>query len=135
MARDAMSAFLTMYPADFFYEHAGYSYDPANETPEQGRRRGAEELARASLEGFARHWSAVWEIDPDITSRDWDTDSPEHETWVCYVYDEHGEPIGSLGGVDFGPDGDPTGDPYARVVEAELAAEHLQELARVVVAP
>jgi hypothetical protein len=130
-----MSAFLAMYPADFFYEHAGYSYDPANETQEQGRRRNAEELARASFEGFARHWSAFWEIDPDITSRDWDTESPERATWCCEIFDEDDEPIGSLGGVDLGPDGDPTGDPYARVVEAELAAEHFWELARAVVTP
>ena len=33
--------------ADFFYEHAGWSYDPLAETPEEGRRRNSETLARA----------------------------------------------------------------------------------------
>lgn len=120
------NGFTSMYPASFFYKHAGYSYGP-DETPETGRRRCAETLERAAFEAMARRWSAEWEIDPDITSRDWDDESPERETWVCYVYDETGEIIGSLGGVDFGEDGDPS-DPYGVVVETEIAADALREL-------
>jgi hypothetical protein len=37
--------------------------------------------------------------------------------------DKAGKVVQSLGGVDFGRDGDPWGQPYARVVEAELALE------------
>ena len=35
----------------FFYENAGYSYDPKTETPEQGRIRCARDLADAEMVG------------------------------------------------------------------------------------
>ncbi|MDE2097386.1 MAG: hypothetical protein KGL39_09095 [Patescibacteria group bacterium] len=45
----------------FFLEHAGYSYDPAVETKEQGRKRCARDLARAERYGRAQGWSLLVE--------------------------------------------------------------------------
>ena len=39
-----------MTPAEFFFTHAGYSYDPKTETPEQGRAKCAQRLAEAEEE-------------------------------------------------------------------------------------
>jgi hypothetical protein len=119
-----------MTPTEFFYEHAGYSYDPAKETADQGRERCARELAKA--EAYARRAGIEfsWEVDRDCLSSDWldpsedgGRDNSPWYTWICTAYDESGSAMASLGGVDFGRDGSPHGDPYGRVVEAELAAE------------
>lgn len=47
----------------FFYNHAGFSYDPKTETPEQGRARCAKLLAKA--EEFAIEESIRFEWMPD----------------------------------------------------------------------
>jgi hypothetical protein len=115
----------------FFAEHAGGSYDPRTQTPEQGKQAGAERLALAEATARELGFSFEWSIDPDVTSADWVTKGRDGskgrdpwQTWVCLVHDADGEVIGSLGGIDFGRDGKPWGDPYRRVVEAELALEH-----------
>lgn len=114
--------------AQFFFEHAGSSYNPARETPEQGRERCARNLAAA--EGIAREAgvSFAWSEDPDVDSSDWRDDCKPYATWECVAYDAAGNACGSLGGIDFGPDGSPYGDNYRRVVEAELAAECVDEI-------
>jgi hypothetical protein len=99
----------------FFYEHAGWSYDPATETSDEGRWRGAEVLARAEREARARGWSVEWEYDPDP---DPVTDYPQYR--VALVNDER-EILASIGSVDLGPDGGPDAHPYVRVLGAELA--------------
>jgi hypothetical protein len=48
-----------------------------------------------------------------------------YKQWVCCMFDENGELVQSLGGVDFGRDVEPWGPPYRRVVEAELALEEM----------
>lgn len=58
-------------PEQFFYEHAGYSYDPLTETPEQGRQRGATVLAQAERESRDAGDSYEWRIDTDSSSADW----------------------------------------------------------------
>jgi hypothetical protein len=52
------------------------------------------------------------EDDPDGTV------TGEHPAWIATLYDPQGTLAASLGGIDA-----PEGDPYRRVVEAELALE------------
>lgn len=114
-------------PVGFFYQHAGYSYNPATETPEQGRRKCARALARAERAGSDAGLGFRWSIDPDTDSSDWNDDPEPWAQWVCECVDADGETVACLGGIDFGRDGEPWGDPYQRVVEAELAAEALSK--------
>jgi len=108
----------------FFYEHAGYSYDLKTETPEQGRARCAASLAQAEKEARERGFSFEWSIDQTTDSSDFSDEEPR-ALWECLCRDENGVAVGSLSGIDFGRDGQPWGDPYRRVVEAEVASEAL----------
>lgn len=112
-----------MTPYAFFFKHAGYSYDPARETALQGRRRCARVTAAAERKAREAGCAFAWEVDPYATSADWSDESPAWAQWTCVMYSAEGEVLASLGAVDFGRDGEPWGDPYRRVVEAELAAE------------
>ncbi|MEN3280060.1 MAG: hypothetical protein V7607_1200 [Solirubrobacteraceae bacterium] len=100
-------------------EHGGYSYHPTLETPEEGRVRCALALARAERELQARSdVFVVWEDDCDGTA------DGERPAWGCVLYRWRDEEVTSpavltsLWGIDA-----PEGDPYRRVVEAELALE------------
>ncbi len=104
--------------AQFFYDNAGYSYDPKAETPTEGRTLRALNLAAA--EGFARAAGVSFEWVPDPYA-----DEPDQ--WGCKLYDAAGQVQQSLWAIDFGPGGSPWGDPYRRVVEAELSAEYMAE--------
>jgi hypothetical protein len=111
----------------FFYEQAGWGYRPGVETEEQGRQRGARQLAEA--EAWADGPGALvfeWEDDPDADMS-------------CACGEDHGPAFGcivrregerdvlaSLWSVTFGVAAFAT-DPYKRVVEAELALEVLRE--------
>lgn len=110
--------------ARFFYEHAGYSYNAATETAEQGRERCARNLAAA--EGIAREAgvSFDWSIDTDADSSEFSDDEP-YALWECVAYDCAGNIVASLHAIDFGPDGSPHASDYRRVVEAELADEYI----------
>jgi hypothetical protein len=108
---------------EFFAAHAGFSYDPRTETPEQGKRASAARLADAEARASAAGVSFEWSIDPDTDSSDWSDETPAYAVWQCLARGADGAVIGSLGGVDFGPDGEPWGDPYRRVVEAEIASD------------
>lgn len=101
----------------FFYDHAGWSHDPKTETSEQGRERCARALAKAEDDGRNAGLSFEWSADHDC-----ERTRRNAEMWQCACYDVHGRVVASLGGVDFGPEG-LHGDPYRRVVEAELALE------------
>ncbi len=115
-------------PAAFFYEWAGYSWDPKTETQEQGRARGASELADAERIAREAGASFAWSIDPDIDSRSFSTRRPVWQLWQLIVHAPDGEVLTALGGVDFGRDGEPWGDPHRRVCEAECALEVLDQL-------
>lgn len=104
----------------FFAEHAGYSYDPATETPKQGRLRCAAELASAAMRAFEDGCSFEWSVDPD-GARYYDGESATE--WACVMRNSSGAVCGSLSGIGLG-ESDPWSDPYRRVVEAELALEH-----------
>lgn len=119
-----------MTPYQFFHKHAGYSWTPGKETKAQGRARCAKALAAA--EKAARESGAWfdWSIDPCASSADWIERGKDGgpgrkpwQVWQCAMYDESGACVASLHSIDFGRDGEPYGDPYRRVVEAELASE------------
>lgn len=115
-------------PYQFFFEHAGFSYDPATETPQQGRARCAKALAAAEKNARESGTSFEWSIDPDVTAADMIENvrrNNDYSLWQCVARDETGDVRASLHGIDFGPDGEPWGDPYRRVVESELASEFL----------
>jgi hypothetical protein len=109
----------------FFFDRAGYGYDPKIETPEQGRARDAQELAEAEARAKRAGLRFVWEVDPDIDSSHFSDEVPPWDQWQCTAL--CGGRVGYLGGVDFGRDGTPHGDAYARVVEAEIALEWFAE--------
>ncbi len=106
----------------FFLKHAGYSYGPG-ETPLQGRRRCAKTLAAAEQRASDAGVSFEWDIDPETTSADFTDEYPAWNLWTCLARDANGEVFSSLCGIDFGRDGEPWGNPYRRVIEAELACE------------
>lgn len=109
-------------PAEqFFYDNAGYCHNPATETEEQGRRSGAVALARAEERMKAGPYLINVEPDPEPYDGDAPYDGP---TWVVTLHSvadsTRPEPLGSVGGVACYE-----GDPYMRVVAAELASEYL----------
>lgn len=110
-------------PFAFFLDHAGYSYQPATENEYAGRVRGALALASAEADATDAGASFDWQIDQDIDSSEWCDERPAWQTWQCCIRDAKGELLNSLGGIDFGRDGEPWSEPYKRVVEAELALE------------
>lgn len=106
----------------FFLEHAGWGYDPATETPEDGRHRGAVALAKAEAWLVERPGFTVkWEQDRDYDPKDYDCGDMPDVGWSCFVSD--GLETESLHGITFDGDGEPWGNPYARVVVAELALD------------
>lgn len=108
---------------NFFYENAGYSYNPKTETKEAGRERCAIELAEAETEAARYGYAFVWDVDQDIDSSEFRDDCEPYATYNCTAYDSDGGIAASVCGCDFGPEGYKPGDSYARVVQAELAAE------------
>ena len=109
----------------FFYENAGYSYDPKTETKTKGRIRCAKSFASAETLATKRGLVYEWEYDEcgcsgcDCGSDDCACSSGEpHETLCCLLRDpESNQVLASLGGIC----GVTT--TYRRVIEAELAAE------------
>ena len=115
----------------FFADQSGWSYDPKRESPKAGRVRSAIRLADAEewaeSEGVAFNWDE--DTQPDRSGID-----HAGPIWECLAYPGDAYDVGpheSLSGVDLGESGYPTGpgrDPYARVVEAELAEQLREEL-------
>lgn len=117
---------MTMTPFEFFYEHAGYSYNPTiGETPEQGRARCAQALTHAERTAQQDGCSYEWRIDPVTDSRDFNNDPYPYRLWECIARDMYGNVFASLHAIDFGPEGTPWDSPYRRVVEAELASGYV----------
>jgi hypothetical protein len=112
----------------FFYEHAGFGYDPKTETREQGRIRCAVELADAEATGRRLGYGFEWEYDsdPDLSWMSAEERQLEHEVLCCRIPDPENTrySLASLCGIT---------DPdraYRRVVEAELAQEAIGALDR-----
>lgn len=105
----------------FFYDVAGFSYDPKTETEDEGRRRCARDLAAA--EERLQNGNYIVSVEPD--PEPWDGDFPyDGPLWIVTVWGAmSGRPntLGAVGSVAC-PSVD---DPYIRVVAAELAAEHI----------
>ena len=105
----------------FFYDNAAFMYDPAVETQEQGREHCASRLADVEQQARDMGYSFRWELD-GTDSSEFSDDPEPWVLWACTMYDEEGNVLESLGGIDFGKDGEPWGNPYRRVIEAELAS-------------
>jgi hypothetical protein len=108
-----------MKPAEFFYQHAGWSYHPTTETAEQGRRRSAATLATAEVWARDNGIEFEWEDDETINHmREFDCYDVEPQTCeTCIARNADGDVVASLGCID---DADTD---YRRVVQAELAYE------------
>lgn len=114
----------------FFYEHAGHSYMPGKETEEQGRQRGAEQLAIAEAWLEEQDGDTEWSEDDHQDRSGIDHAAPLYCCTVkvaCTCSNKccSGERFEHLGGIDLGDNGDNSdgADAYKRVVEAELALE------------
>ena len=111
----------------FFFDNAGYSWNPLKQTPEQGRTKGAMKLAAAE----AAYWDAQayasveFKCAPDYDRRDGDDEGPMFSMWI---EDGDGHFLASLHGID----DDSTA--YRRVVMAELALECIDRLWELVAA-
>lgn len=107
----------------FFLDHGGYWYNPNKESEFQGRWRSARTLADA--ERRLKRGPYFVSTEPDDLP--WNGDVPwDGPIWVVTLWRVDGSDVpvamGSLTGV-----GAHEGDPYLRVVAAELAAEHIKE--------
>lgn len=108
----------------FFYDNAGWSHHPDKETSENGHRRSARELAEAEAYARAKNWNCTWEPDPDP----WDGDVPyDGPLWGATLRDDKGNILASLWSIAV----EHEGDPYARVVNAQLALEAMDEAMKV----
>lgn len=105
----------------FFYENAGYSYDPKAETQDKGRQRRALECATAEQFAKERGWAFSWEKDDQPYEMGDAEETPPSEVLGCVLKDSSGEVLASLWQI-----GDPT-RAYRRVVEAELASEAIAD--------
>lgn len=111
----------------FFFQHAGYSYDPAKESKLSGRWRCARNLARAEAYAKENDWQYQWEEDWNVEShvREFGEEAYPSEPSTCEYYrlvDADGVFLDSLGCID---DADAN---YRRVIEAELASEALARI-------
>lgn len=97
----------------FFYENAGYAYNPASETPEDGRTRGAKALADAERAALENGWYCTW----GFGEYQYDDAGEATATYYCNLHDADGTILASCGGIDT------DNGPYARIIAAELALE------------
>jgi hypothetical protein len=102
----------------FFYDNAGYSYNPETETPEDGKRKGAIALAAAVRFALENGWRFDWDNDTDEPCNCGESDC-DHTVEFCLL--THGDTLlGSLSGICGATEN------YRRVVEAELALEAMR---------
>ncbi len=108
----------------FFFDNAGFSYKPEDETRAQGKLRCAKEMAKAETWAVQNGYSFAHEPDMDADESFMDDESEEYreewsgKAWVTLMFDAEGSVVQSLGGS--------YGDAkYKRVVRAELALEEM----------
>lgn len=111
----------------FFYDNAGYSYDPATESREEGRARCARALAAAEDYGRRHGWRVEYDEDPDVMEDDVDSVGMvargEAVNLTVTLRDADGEFLGSLAGVVVPNDQ----DPYLRAVAAQLMEDAMPD--------
>jgi len=115
----------------FFFDHAGYSWNPEQESEMEGRARCATAMASAERYAWEQDWAFEWSYDIDgcigcdCGSEECacSTGTP-HEVLVCELINDDREHLTSLGGI-CGPTAD-----YRRVIEAELALEAMSREVR-----
>ncbi len=113
----------------FFFDNAGFSFDPKAETEAQGKARCARAMAQAETYAVQQGWEFEISPDPDADESFMDNDSDEYKArwkgtaWQCILWSDldHTELLGSLGGC-FGD------SKYKRVVKAEVALEAMPAL-------
>src|ERR1700730_698036 len=93
----------------FFFDQAGYVYDPKTETADEGRARGARDLAEAETWAKSVGLTFVWDYDQEVSYTDFEDESPNtvYETAAAFL---NGTVVASLGAI-----GDAS-DEYRRVV-------------------
>ena len=108
----------------FFYNEAGCAYTPGEETPKEGRMRGARALAHAEAHARENNWDVRWtdDLEECIGCECGGSECPcftrePHETLCAMLVDEYGSGLASLSGICGAT------NKYRRVVEAELALE------------
>ena len=115
----------------FFYDNAGFSYDPKTETEDQGRHRCAIAMAKAENEARDKLYHFVWDDDSDgcigcecgssecqcFVTKGKITET--HQPQYCQMLNENDDIVQSLSGIC------DTDAKYHRVVQAELALEEL----------
>lgn len=115
----------------FFYENAGYGYNPASETREQGRERGAVALANAEAYAKSNGYAVAWEHDPHADDSFLSARERAHaEFYSAVLYapseewwnDDAREVVASLHGIH-NPD-----SAYRRVVAAELMLDAMDRV-------
>ena len=70
----------------FFYDNAGYSYDPKLESQEQGKIRCAIFLANATKWAFKEGISFQWDVDQDSDSTHFSNETPAWPLYQCSMY-------------------------------------------------
>lgn len=103
----------------FFFEHAGFSYDPKTETANKGKARCARQLAKAERDARALGYTFEWISDHPFNSHGSDRSEWPETCEVCICRDQDGKSLASLSCID------DASSEYRRVVEAELALESL----------
>jgi hypothetical protein len=111
----------------FFYERGGYSYDPKKETKAQGRRRVAEDAARAMQIAEEQGWQFAWEDDPEEYQMGDAEEERPRDVMQLILRDADGKVLQSLGGIGFNGTVREDRD-QGRVFESELAMEAAHEL-------
>lgn len=103
----------------FFYDNAGFSYDPRTETEDQGKIRCAKSLAEAEqdaeLVGIEFEWN--YDDNADYSWMDEEEKQKDHCVEYCLAKNPLTKETTALCGI-FDADAN-----YRRVVEAELASE------------
>lgn len=122
------SCFLDDPVVKFFHTHAGFGYKPGEQTEAEGKLASAIALAQAERAGSDAGLTFDWSIDDTCDSSEFDDSGECWALWRVLCRDESGEIVCALGGIDFGNGVEPWGQPYRRVVEAELSAEYLSGL-------
>lgn len=108
----------------FHYEHGGYGYRPAIETPEQGRVRCAISAARAEfaarIAGVTFYWTPDTDTDAECERFPGAQGVAEPPFYGCVMFSPDGTSAGSLWAIDGCED---RTAPYRRVIQAELALD------------